>query len=49
MTDTLLRHVKLPQNNDDEMLLSIKAMLKSWQQSDLEDVRMRGIRPCLKK
>lgn len=44
LADALLREVKLPQNKDDEILQSIKAMMEAWRNSVLEDVRMRAFR-----
>ena len=44
LADGLLRKVTLPQNKDREDLRSIMSMLEAWQNCELEDVRMRGIR-----
>lgn len=44
LTDGLLRKVTLPQDKDHEDMRSIMSMLEAWQNCELEDVRMRGIR-----
>ena len=44
LTDGLLRKVTFPQDKDHEDLRSIMSMLEAWQNCELEDVRVRGIR-----
>ena len=44
LTDGLLRKVTLPQDQDHDAVRLIKFMLVAWQNCELEDVRMRGIR-----
>ena len=44
LADAQLRRVKLPQDKDDETVQSIEPMLNAWRNSELEDIRMRGIR-----
>ena len=44
LADAMLRKAALPQNKDDDILRSIRAMLEAWQECESEDVRMRGLR-----
>lgn len=44
LAEVLLRKVNLPQGKDDQTSLSIKAMVDAWQDCEVEDIRMRGIR-----
>ena len=44
LADTLFRKVTLSRTKHGGMLQAIKAMLETWRECEMEDVRMRGIR-----
>lgn len=44
LADAMLRKAKLPRNQHDETLQSVKAMLEAWRNCEIEEVRMREIR-----